>query len=465
MSIYNPLQFNNQSFSSRLLQTLDEQKAAKQESLDKMNETLRAEAAQGRFGSMANDILNQALESASSQGLIGVNQYEIMNKAMPQFYKAKASVNELNNAYNAELEAAKADERINVDANYLKYLNDKYYPEGVNLDDMSSHAANAVNKGFNLSENYQFLNKTVVQKQLMDSIGQIKMDEYVDEGGGEYFLKTTEGKELVTAQGAKVLAQNEAFLGLALDALGVSSLAETSLEEVAGVFNNVIQTGSPKSETMTPIQMRPIAGMQQSTQQSIVQASANEEIRNKRSDEANKFAPLIEAEYQMLLEQDPDATINEAYQNLLNEKDGKGNPKYSARALSNAYAQMNKSKAKPSESDKAEVRNKENAQMILDINMTTKDGIEGIKGMTYGDLFVDSVVEDKDKGTVSVILKTATDDYGTPMVVKIKDGKPDSTDVQRLKNAMISAAYGSEYIEGTGTGGVLQGKGSKYHDN
>ena len=84
MSIYNPLQFNNRSFSSRMLQTIDEQAAKKQESIDKMNETLRTEAAQGRLGKLTNGVLEQALADASEQGLIGVNQYEIMNKAMPQ---------------------------------------------------------------------------------------------------------------------------------------------------------------------------------------------------------------------------------------------------------------------------------------------------------------------------------------------------------------------------------------------
>ena len=70
MNIYQPLKMNNESFSSRVLKTVEAQSEKKQASVDKINETLRTEAAQGRLGSIANDILYGALEEASKQSLI-----------------------------------------------------------------------------------------------------------------------------------------------------------------------------------------------------------------------------------------------------------------------------------------------------------------------------------------------------------------------------------------------------------
>ena len=263
MNIYNPLQTSNQSFSSRVLESVNRQADKKQASLDKMNETLRAEAAQGKLGSIANDILNNALEEASGQGLIGVDQYDVMNKAMPKFYAAKSAVTELNNSYNAELEAAKADDRIRVDANYLKYLNDKYYnaPEGedeLSVDNITGHTANVINRGYSLADNPDHLNMEVVGKELVDNIGTLSIKQREAFGKNQYTISTESGKVQVTPEGAAQLMQNDATMALIKKLTGEEIIspelaAQTINTYVASRSNRTVEQGEIKTDDITRI--------------------------------------------------------------------------------------------------------------------------------------------------------------------------------------------------------------------
>lgn len=279
MNIYQPLKMNNESFSSRVLKTVEAQSEKKQASVDKINETLRTEAAQGRLGSIANDILDGALEEASKQSLIGVNQYDVMNKAMPKFYAAKSAVTDLNNSYNAELEAAKADSRIRVDANYLSYLNNKYYTgeEGaeVDLEGITGHAANVTNEGFSLTDNRNLLNFDVIGKDLVDSIGQMKYTQRNDEGNGQFSITTIDGKQEVSVVGARELMQNEANAALVMDIAGVDSLADLPPEQAAFIINSYVKNRSASTNVTGDVKMTPYDRSKQDYREALNIQSAN----------------------------------------------------------------------------------------------------------------------------------------------------------------------------------------------
>jgi hypothetical protein len=319
MNIYQPLKMNNESFSSRVLKTVEAQSEKKQASVDKINETLRTEAAQGRLGSIANDILDGALEEASKQSLIGVNQYDVMNKAMPKFYAAKSAVTDLNNSYNAELEAAKADSRIRVDANYLSYLNNKYYTgeEGaeVDLEGITGHAANVTNEGFSLADNRNLLNFDVIGKDLVDSIGQMKYTIRNDEGGGQYSVTTVDGKQEVTAEGAKVLMQNDANAALVLEVTGAESLADVDPEVAARVINSYVANRSASANVTGDVKMAPMAKSQQDYREALNIQSANIKLQDNVKQNIAFYQNLVDKRMEATGE-----TYNEAIDYLREQK-------------------------------------------------------------------------------------------------------------------------------------------------
>ena len=380
MNIYQPLKMNNESFSSRVLKTVEAQSEKKQASVDKINETLRTEAAQGRLGSIANDILDGALEEASKQSLIGVNQYDVMNKAMPKFYAAKSAVTDLNNSYNAELEAAKADSRIRVDANYLSYLNNKYYTgeEGaeVDLEGITGHAANVTNEGFSLTDNRSLLNFDVIGKDLVDSIGQMKYTQRNDEGSGQFSTTTIEGKQEITAEGARTLMQNEANAALVMEIAGVDSLADLPPEKAAFIINSYVKNRSASTNVTGDIKMAPVAKSQMDYREALGVQAAGIKLKDKTDQRIKDYENLIDARMEATGE-----TFNEAIdylkkQTTTNEK-GEEVYVYDRKELGRAGTTLRKEKAAPVKESDQIMKGK-----VIEDLLNTTEGLNTKEGLT-----------------------------------------------------------------------------------
>jgi hypothetical protein len=380
MNIYQPLKMNNESFSSRVLKTVEAQSEKKQASVDKINETLRTEAAQGRLGSIANDILDGALEEASKQSLIGVNQYDVMNKAMPKFYAAKSAVTDLNNSYNAELEAAKADSRIRVDANYLAYLNDKYYTgeEGaeIDLEGITGHAANVTNEGFSLTDNRSLLNFDVIGKDLVDSIGQMKYTIRNNEGNGQFSTTTIDGKQEVTVDGARALMQNEANAALVMDIAGVDSLADLPPEKAAFIINSYVKNRSASSNVTGDVKMNPYDKSKQDYREALGIQSAGINLKDKVDQRIKDYENKIDAHMEAT-----GSTFNEAIdylkqQTTINEK-GEKVYLYDRKELGRAGTTLRKEKATPVKESDAVKKGK-----VIENLLNTTEGLNTKAGLS-----------------------------------------------------------------------------------
>lgn len=478
MNIYNPLQTSNQSFSSRVLDSVNRQAEKKQSSIDKMNETLRAEAAQGRLGSIANNLLEQALEEASSQGLIGVNQYDVMNKAMPKFYAAKSAITDLNNSYNAELEAAKADDRIRVDANYLKYLNDKYYnaPEGeaeIGIDNITGHAANVINKGFNLADNSQFLNMDIVGKQLVDSVGDLTMTTQNELGGGQYTITTSSGKVQITPEGAKQLMQNDANMALVKRLTGEEIV---SPEMAAQVINGYIQSRSKTSETTSDIKITSRAQSQMDYREALGIQSAGIKQRDKVDQNIKDYRQRVS----QWAEQN-DISINEAVAQMRKETyvNDKGETvyKYNSKELGRAGAELNAPKKTTTEA--ANVTKGKNVESKLSrSNLSTPKGVvSAFKGLPIGTGSADTKIikdnkkinetdlngNDLIKGADYVKIELSfSNDRSVDLYVPVKDGEVSEADQKKLIEQAATMASNSQYAPDLGS---FEGVGSDLLSN
>lgn len=449
MSIYNPLQYNNQSFSSRVLDTFKEQEAKKQESIDKMNETLRTEAAQGRLGSMANTILEDALAQASESGLIGVNQYEVMNKAMPQFYAAKSAVTELNNAYNAELETAKADSRVRVNGDYMKYLNDKYYGDGeMELADLSSHAANAVNKGFSYIENPSLMNTEVVTKELQDRIGTELITEQVDEGNGMFSSLTISGKQEITEKGAATLLQDEAYLALVLKQSGASSLAELGMAEATSVLNDIVQLGGDKTRQEGASQMRDDFRMEVQTKNQMRQINYNFRLNANREDALTNHTQAIRSLIEANAKEGYDMSPSEAARLLKQQIDPKTNkPIYKASELNRASEAIGGTTRKKTAGEFEREQMQADADKVYaDNKFNSIEGIIALGGRQYGEVML--TTSKLGDGSVAVSLTRGGQDVGEEIIVEAdKDGNPIDSQVKALRDAVITQAYDAAVLK------------------
>ena len=455
MNIYNPLQYTGKSFTSSVKETLQQQEAKKQASIERMNETLRTQAAQGRLGSLANSILNDALTQASEQGLIGVNQYEVMNQAMPKFYAAKSAVTELNNAFNAELEAAKADDRINVDANYLKYLNEKFYGDGnIELDDLTSHAANAVNKGFDFLENREFLNYDVIGKSVVDQVGDLMYTERTDLAGGEYFITKISGKRELSESGAKAMMQSPDVAALVLNLAGKESKADVSPTEAKDILNNYIESRSKSTREEGEVRMAPRA-------QAELQSQLAEE-RQKRVEaygfylQKNDTDQLSIARSAILnyIDLSPQSTPSEAVRELKRMKDKDGNPVFNATYLDRAVS-AKQDKTKTTAAELLEQQNKRNASLVYDQTpMETVDDLLSLKLRDFGDVDIVDVerVENKNAPDQVMIEIRISDKATEDVIIELdEDGKPTADSVNKFKDVLVSQAYGDSQVRRAGT--------------
>ena len=469
MSIYNPLQYNNQSFSSRVLDTFKEQEAKKQASLDKMNETLRTEAAQGQLGDLANSILNDALAQASEQGLIGVNQYEIMNKAMPQFYAAKSAVTELNNAYNAELKAAQADDAINVDANFLSYLNDKYYSEGVSLENIDSHTANAISKGFNIAEHSQFLNEEyVLDKVIPLMVKESANSEYgiigqQADGTNVYGTRTTTGIVRATAETVSSFTQNEQVEALILRAAqkenpnaNITSLdLQVSAEDQARLLNNILDKKFPPSST---IQGTAIGAGDQNKlaikrQTQLMYTEDN--IRRAKENEIGDANFEISKFQNDMAAKGFDVSRQEAVEYLLTEKDpDTGLPLHNAAALKNALGAKDQ---KLTADQRQDLDNQEFADTIYKRDYSTIQSVQDLSGRTVGKLTVGKVY----KSGANLVFEVSRGEKDQPIKVLLPMN-PNKTGLtaqaeKKLKDLMVNRAIGDQYVIDGGSSAIPTG--------
>lgn len=460
MSIYNPLQYNNQSFSSRVLDTFKEQEAKKQASLDKMNETLRTEAAQGQLGSLANGILNDALAQASEQGLIGVNQYEIMNKAMPQFYAAKSAVTELNNAYNAELKAAQADDAINVDANFLSYLNDKYYSEGVSLDNIDSHTANAISKGFDIAENSQFLNEEyVLDKVIPLMVKESANSEYgiigqQADGTNVYGTRTTTGVVRATAETVSSFTQNPQVEALILRAAqkenpnaNITSLdLQVSAEDQARLLNVILDKKFPSSSTIQGAAIGAGDQNKMAIQRSRSIAYYNDYLQRAREDEAGAANYMIEKLQNDMAKDGFTITRQEAVDYLMSQTDEKtGKPMYNNSALMNA---LDGKSEKLTADQREDQNNKEFADTIYGRDYSAVSTVKDLSGRTIGKLTVGKV---KVSGNNLVLeVSRGEKDRPLPIILPMNGNKTELTAEaqKKLKDLMVNRGIGDQYVRG-----------------
>lgn len=479
MNIYNPLQYTGKSFTSSVKETFQQQEAKKQASIERMNETLRTQAAQGRLGSLANSILNDALTQASEQGLIGVNQYEVMNQAMPKFYAAKSAVTDLNNSYNAELKAAEADESINVDANFLAYLNDKYYSDDVTLETIDSHAANVVNKGFNIAEHTEFLNdEYVLDKVIPTMVTQFSKSEYgvvgQEEGMDVFGTTTTTGVVRANADNITNFTANPQVEALlikkAREANPNVDITNLNLQvpkaEQARLMNEVLDAKFPTSSTIAGAGISEAKTIELRGEETRrAQAAAFYREREDRQ-QVNKHAMEI-----ALHMKGTSLTAEEAAEDLKNKIDEKtGKPLYNAKYLADAVKDINDKTIKSYASDREYAAALQGAnKLYADPSFNTAEGLLNVGGRSYGDIMLSGEkVEITDPDTriktpaIEFTITRGTQElYSQPIVIKLdENGNPDPSRVQALKDILVTHQYGAQFI-GTGTGS-LENKGLKY---
>ena len=249
MNIYQPILPQGESFSSRVLKTLDEQDARKQRSNELMQETLRTQAATGQLSDMVNKQLNDAIEQASKQRLLGVDQYAVMNQAVPEFYKNKSALVTLQQAHSAEVEALKADEDVEWSPTLAAKLNDKFFTnqdgEELGIGDISSHAAYTSTKGFSLKENYEHLSDSY-NKKFADTFGDDVVFDQIIAESGEFYDKTTTktGKAIEVREGVKN--------GDELSTRVMAGLIKGSEKNIAMILKEV-NASRPEGEKVTNI--------------------------------------------------------------------------------------------------------------------------------------------------------------------------------------------------------------------
>ena len=249
MNIYQPILPQGESFSSRVLKTLDEQDAKKQRSNELMQETLRTQAATGQLSDMVNKQLNDAIEQASKQRLLGVDQYAVMNQAVPEFYKNKSALVTLQQAHSAEVEALKADEDVEWSPTLAAKLNDKFFTnkdgEELGIGDISSHAAYTSTKGFSLKENYEHLSDSY-NKKFADTFGDDVVFDQILAEPGEFHDKTTTktGKAIEVREGVKN--------GDELSTRVMAGLIKGSEKNIAMILKE-INASRPEGEKITNI--------------------------------------------------------------------------------------------------------------------------------------------------------------------------------------------------------------------
>ena len=249
MNIYQPILPQGESFSSRVLKTLDEQDARKQRSNELMQETLRTQAATGQLSDMVNKQLNDAIEQASKQRLLGVDQYAVMNQAVPEFYKNKSALVTLQQAHSAEVEALKADEDVEWSPTLAAKLNDKFFTnkdgEELGIGDISSHAAYTSTKGFSLKENYEHLSDSY-NKKFADTFGDDVVFDQILAEPGEFHDKTTTktGKAIEVREGVKN--------GDELSTRVMAGLIKGSEKNIAMILKE-INASRPEGEKITNI--------------------------------------------------------------------------------------------------------------------------------------------------------------------------------------------------------------------
>jgi hypothetical protein len=466
--IYNPLQYSGESFSSRVLGTVKEQAEKKQASLDQMNETLRTEAAQGRLGSLANDILNDALTQASEQGLIGVNQYDIMNKAMPKFYAAKSAVTELNNAHDAELKAAQADESINVDANFLAYLNNKYYAEDVTLDNIDAFAANAVNKGFNIAEHTEFLNdQYVLDKVLPTMVDEFSKSEYgqigEQNGMAVFGTTTTTGVARATADNITNFTANPQVEALLIKKareanpdVDITSLnLQVPKADQARLLNEVLDAKFPSTSTIAGAGIGERDKSELARKRAIsIQASAFYRDMNDRQ-KINWNAEQMTT----YMQDNEGATVNDAYNYLRSLRDEEDKPIYNQNYLADAANQL-KGRTQKSYADEREYLKMEKGANLLyeDAAFDTEQGLLSLNGRAFGKVMT-SVEKTKDGDLEVLITRGSEEMHSEPIVIKVENGTPNSDQVAALQNALVSHAYDDMFVRrGEGTSNPTQPK-------
>src|SRR6056300_153398 len=471
MNIYNPLEYTGKSFTSSVKETFQQQEAKKQASIERMNETLRTQAAQGRLGSLANSILNDALTQASEQGLIGVNQYEIMNQAMPKFYAAKSAVTDLNNSYNAELKAAQADDSINVDANFLAYLNEKYYSDDVTLENIDAHAANVVNKGFNIAEHTEFLNEEyILDKVIPTMVTQFSESEYgvvgQEEGMDVFGTTTTTGVVRANVDNIANFTANpqvEAFLiKKAREANPNVDITNLNLQvpkaEQVRIMNEVLDAKFPTSTS--------IAGAGVSRKQIIEMGAraerANIKYRNlleqEELNELSKAKALIKRKREL----NPDLSVSAATEALKAEKIG-DKPRYNANYLNRAFAEL--TGGKPFADQLLEQQNKQNASLIYDQTpMETVDDLKKLMIRDFGDVDIldvkeiETEINEKPVKQVLVEIRISKDEPKEVAITLDEKGKPTPESIRTFKDVLVSQAYGDRAVRRSGGANVSKDK-------
>lgn len=463
MNIYNPLQYTGKSFTSSVKETFQQQEAKKQASIERMNETLRTEAAQGRLGSLANSILNDALTQASEQGLIGVNQYEIMNQAMPKFYAAKSAVTDLNNSYNAELKAAQADESINVDANFLAYLNEKYYSDDVTLENIDAHAANVVNKGFNIAEHTEFLNEEyILDKVIPTMVTQFSESEYgvvgQEEGMDVFGTTTTTGVVRANVDNIANFTANpqvEAFLiKKAREANPNVDITNLNLQvpkaEQVRIMNEVLDAKFPTSTS--------IAGAGVSRKQIIEMGAraerANIKYRQKLEQEELNELSKAKALIKRKRELNPDLSVSAATEALKAEKIG-DKPRYNADYLNRAFAELTGGKTLASQ---YEYQQKEAGAEALyaDPAFSSIEGIKNLNTRKFGQsmISVETIPATKSEPEyISINLtRGGEDQFAEPIIMT----KYNAEQAKALIDALVSHEYGDRFVRRFGGANVFK---------
>lgn len=459
MNIYNPLQYTGKSFTSSVKETFQQQEAKKQASIERMNETLRTQAAQGRLGSLANSILNDALTQASEQGLIGVNQYEIMNQAMPKFYAAKSAVTDLNNSYNAELKAAQADESINVDANFLAYLNEKYYSDDVTLENIDAHAANVVNKGFNIAEHTEFLNEEyILDKVIPTMVTQFSESEYgvvgQEEGMDVFGTTTTTGVVRANVDNIANFTANpqvEAFLiKKAREANPNVDITNLNLQvpkaEQVRIMNEVLDAKFPTSTS--------IAGAGVSRKQIIEMGARAERANIKYRQELDKKELIALSKAKALIkrkqELNPDLSVSAATEALKAEKIG-DKPRYNADYLNLAFAEMALTTGgkKPTAFEIENMFNEYSANKIYDQTpLDTVESVEALKGRRFGQVSISNVTQITENKVKKLKIRyRLTDDTSNTLYIELDDnGKPTDESVRKFKDVIVSNSLSDPYV-------------------
>lgn len=424
--------------------------------MDQMNETLRTEAAQGRLGSLANDVLNDALTQASEQGLIGVNQYDIMNKAMPKFYAAKSAVTELNNAHDAELKAAQADESINVDANFLAYLNNKYYAEDVTLDSIDAFAANAVNKGFNIAEHTEFLNdQYVLDKVLPTMVDEFSKSEYgqigQQNGMAVFGTTTTTGVTRATAENITNFTANPQVEALLIKKareanpdVDITSLnLQVSKADQARLLNEVLDAKFPSTSTIAG------AGIGERDKSELarkraISVAASAFARDKRDRQSiNWNAQQIKS----YMQDNEGATATDAVEFLSSLRDEETNePIYNAYYLSDAAKMVNNLKVKSYADEREYLKLEKGATLLYeDPAFETEQGLLSLNGRAFGKVMAS--VEKTEGGDLEVLITRGSEEmHSEPIVIKVEDGTPDADQVAALQNALVSHAYDDMFV-------------------